>query len=259
MSEFLRTRFLSDKETDFLALSHPEILSLDFCPTCGGDGSFMYRHKRRRKCDCEMQRQLYRHYLSAGIPQHYMRLDWPDFKGAKSIRDAAAEYALKADQYIAASIGLLLTGANGIGKTMVLTLLLKDMIHKGYKCFFTTADDLFAMKTDGWTDSTEKARFNDKVKNSKVLVVDDAGKEFSNRVTKQTFDSLIRYRSQNALTTLVSSNQSLKQLGAEYGESFVSLISGSYIVRPVTGDDYRPKALDLRLEEINNGWTRPIV
>ena len=258
MTDMLRTKYLSDEESDFIAISHPEILDPKFCPTCNGDGYFSYRYKRPRKCDCELQCQLYRHYLAAGIPAAYMRLDWGDFKGSSSVKQAAVEYASKHQQYIDSSIGLMLTGDNGIGKTLILTLLLKDMLKRGYKGFFTTADDLFAMKTDGWTDDMEKKRFEKKVKNSKILVIDDAGKEFANRLTKQVFDSLVRYRSQNALTTLISSNKHLKELGAEYGQSFVSLIKGGYIVQEVDGKDYREQALQIRLGEIDKGWTRPI-
>ena len=165
----------------------------------------------------------------------------------------------KSSKLIQSGIGLFMTGSNGVGKTYVLSMMLKDFVCTGYPSFFITADDLFAMKTDGWSDPVEKARFNKKVKNSRLLVVDDIGKEFGNRLTKQVFESLIRYRVQNSLTTFVSSNKTLDELGDEYGRSFRSLLDESFILENVEADDVRPTALTERVKEAELGWSRPIM
>lgn len=257
--ENLRYRYLSEKEIGFISKSHPEVEKQDYCPTCSGDGYYLFRRKNRKRCDCELQVQMYRHYLSAGIPTLYQRLDWKDFEGPRDVLDAANNYLKNLEKYVQSGFGLYLTGSNGIGKTFVLTLILKDLVAMGYRCFFTTADAMFEMKTDGWKDDEEKERYNSKVRNSKILVIDDAGKEFANRLTDQTFESLVRYRAQNSLTTLVSSNQDMVETRAKYGESFYSLITGSFIHYDLSGDDFRPTARDKRLEEIDKNWTRPIL
>lgn len=257
--ENLRTRYLKQSDIDMLTSNHPEIEAYGFCPTCDGKGSYLFRSSRNKACDCELQRQLYKHYLAAGIPTSYQRLDWRDFEGSKDILKVAKKYMNRLDKYIKSNIGLYLTGDNGTGKTFILCMMLKDLVCMGYKCYFVTADDMFAMKTDGWRDDEEKERYNEKVRNSQILVIDDIGKEFTNRLTKQSFESLIRYRVQNSLTTLISSNLPEKQLAAEHGTSFRSLIKGSFLIAEAKGDDFRPIALEKRIEEIDKEWVRPIL
>ena len=257
--ENLRARYIKDSDISFLIGSHPEIESYSFCPTCDKKGFYKFRSQRNKSCDCELQRQLYKHYLAAGIPSSYQRLDWVDFEGSKLVLDVAKKYMKRLDKYIKSNIGLYLTGDNGTGKTFILCMMLKDLVCMGYRCYFVTADDMFSMKTDGWRDDAEKARYNEKVKNAQVLVVDDIGKEFTNKLTKQSFESLIRYRVQNSLTTLISSNLPEKQLAAEHGESFRSLIRGSFLIAEAEGEDFRPAALAKRIEEIDKEWVRPIL
>lgn len=257
--ESLRFKYLPDEEIDYLSHYHPEILRPGWCPTCGGKRK--WKEKVRgplSDCDCEMQRMLYAHFLSAGIPPMYMRLTWKDFSGSIDILKSANDYINNLDRYMKADIGYMLTGANGVGKTLLMSLILKDAICFGYSSYFIAANDLTAMYTDGWSNEETKERFDRKVKNSKILVIDDVGKEYTNSLTKQTFESLVRHRVQSSLVTMVSSNMTEEQMRATYGQSFVSLIDEGFIKKEVRAEDYRPQALQTKIDEAKAGIVRRV-
>ena len=253
----IRLRYLDDDEADRLYLKHPELGRSpdDYCPTCAKTG--IYRWKGADyPCDCEMQLQLHKHYLAAGIGATYQTLDWDDLENNK-IKKTIAELTESQD-FVLRGSGLILYGDLGTGKTMVATLLLKQFVRDGYSCFATTFSEMIEMYTAGWYSDDEKTYFNRKVVDSQVLLLDDLKKE-PNRLQESTFDNVLRTRVQNRRSTIVTTNMTPQGLGEGYGAAALRLLREKAKAVEIHGDDFSDKANEREDAEKAAGERRPIL
>jgi DNA replication protein DnaC len=162
---------------------------------------------------------------------------------------------------IASGIGLTLTGSSGTGKTMLSSLLLKNLVGAGHKGFFTTFHTLLDYFTAGWTSTDEKRWFDGRVRNAGVLVIDDMGREHKGRIdiAISTLDHVLRARVSSGRPTILTSNLTLPKLGELYSANALSLLSESSITIEFIGPDYRPTHQQTKIDEARQGLTRPIV
>lgn len=246
-------RFLYDKYPN-LPKNHRE-----GCPTCDKRGTYLWKDKEH-ECDCEQQFSLHKAYLSAGIGELYQRLDWPDFQGDEKAIEIAYAYLSNYESFIKNGVGLMVTGGYGQGKTLLCSLVAKELVKLGYNVFFTTFQGMIVMFTEGWYSPQEKQRFKDKIMTSDVLILDDIGKEYQTKIklNESTFDYILRERSVAMKPTFLTTNMTEEELGKGYGGNILSLISERSHKYETDGYDFRQKAKDRSLQEILNGWQRPI-
>lgn len=246
---------LSDAELDLLEESHPEMKQ--GCPTCRGTLAYIWKDEKYI-CDCAQQRRLYTRYARAGIGLNYMRLDWDDVMVPPEQLAPVRDYLAKLDANVAAGMGLFLSGSTGSGKTLVEMLVIKELVNKDHDCYVTTfvgAIDEFAAT---WRDNAEKQRFAHRFEYSRILGIDDVGKEYSNKLSGHTLDRILRTRNQEARPTIVTTNLSSGQVYQGYGPAVLSLLVEQSIEVPLVGADFRIKARTRKVVEIERGWTRPI-
>lgn len=247
---------LSDAELSQLEESHPELKGS--CITCRGTGEYLFRGDKHL-CDCKVQRTLYVRYARAGIGLTYMRLDWSDVAVDPDQLAPVRDYLAKLDSYVQTGMGLFLSGTVGSGKTTVLNMVLKELVRRDYDCYGTTfvgAIDEFAST---WRDDAEKRSFAQRFEYSKVLGIDDVGKEYSNKLSAHTLDRILRTRDQEARPTIVTTNLSPEKVHSGYGTPVLSLLVGKSVEVPLTGEDFRVKSRARTVREIEMEWTRPIV
>ncbi len=254
----IREAFLPEEEASRLYRTYPNLghSPRKYCPTCHKKGTYTFNGEEH-ECDCVMQLQLNKHYLASGIGVTYQRLGWDDLvnEDVKSWCRQYLEHNL-ADR----GVGLLLTGSFGSGKTLSATLLLKELVKRGYHCYATTFASMVETYTAGWRDPEDKKYFIRKVVNSDVLLLDDLGKEFkrSNRLAETTFDDVLRTRVQAGRATLLTTNMTKEELGDGYGGAALSLLREVILTYQFSGDDYRVMANKRLLEETLKGEIRPI-
>lgn len=252
--------YLSEAELAQLKLTHPEIS--DQCPTCLGATVYTWKGTERF-CDCREQRRLNVQYSRAGIGMTYQRLDWSDLRPLfPPDKERIDRYLASPDRYVTQGIGLMLSGGVGTGKTLLVNLILKALIRQGYDCYFTTFSGAIEAFTSTWGDNAEKRRFADRFMRSRVLCLDDLGKEFrakTNNLAESTFDNILRTRVQEARPTLLTTNLAAVDLTIGYGASALSLLLEKCIGITMAGEDFRPKAHDRIIDEVERGETRPIV
>jgi len=253
----IRTTFLSDEEADRLYERRPE-LKEGVCPTCRGTKTYRWKGEQH-DCDCGMQVQLAKHYSASGIGMNYQTLGWSDY--AQNPPEELATYLRRHEDFISRGVGLLFTGTAGTGKTLLATLILKELINLGYDCFSTTFARTIESFTATWGDAEEKSWFARKFMYSDVLLLDDLGKEWRNssRLPQSTFDMILRSRVQDGRPTLVTTNCTLQELETGYGAAVLSLLSECSIVLSFSGEDFRPQASRRTIDEISLGETRPLV
>jgi DNA replication protein DnaC len=146
---------------------------------------------------------------------------------------------------------------------MVATLLLKNMVRLGYRCYSTTFSSMISMFTSGWKTVEDQRFFQKKVKQSQVLLLDDIGKEFRTKtnLAESTFDDVLRSRVQNGFPTFVTTNMNLQEIKHGYGSAALSLLREASITHEFDGSlkDFRPQAFSRNMQEIHAGEIRPII
>lgn len=257
VTEKIRLRFLSDAEANRLYDRHPQLgeNAETYCPTCDATGTYRWKGEQH-PCDCELQLQLNKHYLAAGIGATYQRLDWEDLRD-----DAVGQLC---QQYLAKKLhdqgwGWLLYGPFGTGKTLTANLLLKDLVKSGHDCYATTFSSMIEMYTAGWKSTDERRYFERKVVHSDILLLDDIGREFkrTTKLSETTFDDVLRTRVQEGRATLITSNLAPRELTAGYGGSIFSMLSEVSFMHEFSGEDFRTDS-KTRMAAVLNGEVRPI-
>ena len=259
--DLIRTKYLSQDEVDRLLSENPHLKDdpTKFCPTCLTKVNYLWQGEEH-ECDCQLQLQLYKHYLSAGIGAVYQRLDWVDYQGPKWILEELEKYKQNHKRYVTQGVSLILAGDFGTGKTMLGNLMLKEFVKLGYTCFSTTFASTIDYSTAAWYDDAEKQFFRRKFINSEVLLLDDLGKERRGKtnLAESILDNILRQRIQSGRPTFLTMNMDEEELKEGYGEGILSLLTENTIVYTLSGEDFRPRASVRTRDEIERGEVRPI-
>jgi len=255
----IETAILSDEEATRLYARFPELRNGP-CPTCRDTGHYRWSGVEV-ECNCRQQRQLVKHYSKSGIGVRYQRLDWSDFSGDPEALAQVSDYILRYDEMLREGMGLLLSGPLGTGKTFLSTMVLKELIKRGYNCWATTFANTIEAFTATWGNQEEKQWFAKKFMYSQVLLLDDLGRDLrtGNNLPQSTFDSILRTRVQEGRTTLLTTNMSMRELESGYGSAVLSLLKEVSLRIEFTGDDFRPRANARTLTELNDNETSPIL
>ena len=255
----IETSILSEEEANRLYARFPDLRSGP-CPTCRDKGTYRWESVDH-PCNCRLQRQLAKHYSKSGIGVRYQRLDWSDFVGDPEAFSQIGEYVLRYDQMLRQGMGLLLTGTLGTGKTFLGTMVLKELIKRGYNCWSTTFAQTIEAFTATWGNQEEKQWFAKKFMHSQVLLLDDLGRDLrtGNNLPQSTFDSILRTRVQEGRTTILTTNMTMRELESGYGSAVLSLLKEVSLLVNFTGDDFRPAANARTLSELDDNETRPIL
>ena len=134
---------------------------------------------------------------------------------------------------------VILYGNNGTGKSMLMNLAMKDLMHKGYSVYSIDFRHLIKEYLKSWRDTGKLGT----IVGAEYLAIDDLGKEFnSGEVSKElaitTLDYVLRYRFQRKLSTWLTFNMPLGEIKVEYNEHIASLLKRSSVAICFEGDDF---------------------
>src|SRR5690606_11856928 len=111
------------------------------CVICDKTGTYTFRGEEV-ECDCHQQLQLHKHYLVANIGLLYQRLDWNDYEGDQVAAKLARQYLSRHRDMIRTGMGLIYHGEFGAGKTMLASLVAKELVKLGYDVYFSTFTEM---------------------------------------------------------------------------------------------------------------------
>lgn len=215
------------------------------------------------ECICADQKRLHRRFLHAGILEAYQRLSWDDYTWAnEAVMDAAVDYLEHADSYIRAGLGLCFWGPRGNGKTMAAMLLGKQLVVEGHSVFAQSFSALLDSFADGWKDREDRRWFNDRVRNSTILIVDDIGRERNKgpeALGNSALEEVLRHRVNRNLPTIVTTNMTPDDLRAGYGGWTASLMTEKVLMVETTGHDRRGDKALRDAAEARAGLARPVM
>lgn len=182
--------------------------NIDNCPTCNEGKSYIL-NGTSYPCDCKFQKLLQKHYYSANIGRAYHTLCFDHF-----VTDEANEISSHIQKYLKEwennryfGHGITFNGRIGTGKTFAMSLILKELIKRGYRVHFITFDDMINAFSNSW--NNEEARFlNQKLRSVDILGIDELKTDSRNNsgFLSTVAESVIRHRAVNLLPTLITTN-----------------------------------------------------
>lgn len=141
--------------------------------------------------------------------------------------------------------GLFLYGSNGVGKTFLASLIVKE----AYRCRLSTKRVSFANYVDQYTrvwdaynkdqrDELEATLYTE-YKGVEVLALEEIGKEIDSKIAAPILEDLLRYREDESLVTVICTNLDIDMIEERYGYSITSLIKGNMTPILIEGKDQR--------------------
>lgn len=181
-----------------------------------------------------------------GIPRKFHDTELNDFntydnEGLESLKRFVADYlgVIATRDRTSYQEGILFYGSNGVGKTMLSSIILKQSYKYRWTSQRTTFVKYVDSYTSSWNNNSESDNFWDKCKKSQYLVLEEVGKEIDSKITKPILEDLLRFREEKGLVTIMCTNLTPKDLEELYGASIISLIKGNMTPIKITGKDRR--------------------
>lgn len=144
-------------------------------------------------------------------------------------------------------MGICMLGSNGVGKTMLSCLIMKEVYRNRYSARRVTFVDYISRYTDIWGAESAhikedlESEFYNKYKAVDFLVLEEVGKEIDSKIATPILEDLLRYREDHGLVTCICSNLRPEDIKEKYGESVYSLIQGNLIPCIIESKDIRKR------------------
>ena len=187
--------------------------------------------------------------IMMGVPKRFTKKTLKDFndygkKSLKSVKSFVAEYISHIDENIEDNKGILFVGSNGVGKSLLSCIILKEAYRHRYSCRRVNFSAYISAYTESWgagkgeRDVIEQDP-SDKYTGVAFLVLEEIGKEIDSKIAKPILEDLLRYREEHGLVTVVCSNLNTDTIKDIYGNSVLSLLRGSMTRIIIDSEDKR--------------------
>lgn len=194
-----------------------------------------------------------------GIPKSFINTSIEDFtaptRTLKEVKEFVTDYISDIDSNFDDNKGLFLCGSNGVGKTMLSCIILKEAYRHRYSSRRTTFVEYMDKYTKVWSARSvdEKEQFEDELytyyKAVEFLVLEELGKEIDNKASAPVLEDLLRYREDNGLVTIFCTNLNPEMISERYGESCMSLLKGNTVPLTIESKDRRKTAFKFRVKK----------
>lgn len=184
-----------------------------------------------------------------GVPRRFCDKTLKDFNtyNKQSLRDIKTfvkDYIRDLDTNMSDNRGICFIGSNGVGKSFLSCIILREAYRHRYSCRRVTFSSYIGAYTESWG-ATKSERdvlemeLYEKYKGVEFLVLEEIGKEIDSKIAKPILEDLLRYREEQGLVTLICTNLTPDTLKTLYGSSVCSLINGNMTVIVIDGEDRR--------------------
>lgn len=182
-----------------------------------------------------------------GVPKRFCKTTINDFKvyrGLSDVKSFVVDYLNHIDENLDEGKGIFFCGSNGVGKTMLSCIILKEAYRKRYTCRRVTFSQYLNSYTESWGASKDErsifeSDFIAQYKGVDFLVLEEVGKEIDSKIAKPILEDLLRYREEHGYATIICSNLDLPDFKECYGNSICSLINGSQTIVKIVAKDRR--------------------
>ncbi|MBE6689477.1 MAG: hypothetical protein E7588_09455 [Ruminococcaceae bacterium] len=141
------------------------------------------------------------------------------------------------------SPSLFFAGDTGLGKTHISSAIAKTVIDKGYSVVYDTAPNMMMKLEREHFDRNSEDDDLDKYLTSDLLIIDDLGAEYVNRVNLSFLYNIVNTRILNCLPMIISTNLSPSELEKRYERRMTSRFLGEFTVYQFKGTDMRMQCM----------------
>ena len=187
--------------------------------------------------------------IMMGVPKKFCNKTISDFdtfgkKSLDQIKTFVQDYLNNLETNVEENNGICFIGSNGVGKSFLSCIILKEMYRHRYSCRRVTFSAYISAYTESWgaTKSDRDVIEQDlleKYKGVEFLVLEEIGKEIDSKIAKPILEDLLRYREEHGLVTVVCSNLNTDTIKDIYGNSVLSLLRGSMTRIIIDSEDKR--------------------
>lgn len=219
------------------------------CDKCDGYGNIVTENGVI-PCSCKLKAVAEANLKSAQIPPMYAHKSFENFKTNTPARKRHCELAKRfVEKYQLGDRGLMFMGGCGTGKTHLAVAILKGLILRGYTGLFygviALLDDLRASYSSS-EEGEDQWRILDSIYNVDILVLDDLGAEKTSGWVNDRLYAIINHRYEHQKTTIITTNQSKKELEEQVGYRILSRLYEMCDVIAFEGKDYRLETMKPR-------------
>lgn len=136
------------------------------------------------------------------------------------------------DNFKIKDYGIFFYGKSGAGKTYFVSAMVNYMLDKGKRACFITATEFFELMSNySYSFYRDKKELQDRIdfiRNVDFLVIDDLGNEILSKNNNSFLSSLLDYRIERGLNTIITSNLSEYDLAECYDSRVASRIRGNF-------------------------------
>jgi DNA replication protein DnaC len=221
-----------------------KLILLDNCRKCFGKGLIVVDNIAYY-CDCIKNKTLFKQFKYANIAKEMYKYDFNNFNlqyyssclidplTNKVTYRQLANMALTAAKKFVADIlnnkentGLMFTGPVGSGKTFLAGCIANRLLAHNKQLLFTVVPDLLDEIKETFNKGGEYTELQllKKLREVEILILDDLGVHNYTEWTQNKIYSIINYRLNNKLATIITSNLSLEQTDELLGERTTSRI-----------------------------------
>ncbi len=184
-----------------------------------------------------------------GVPKSFCEYTLDDFdtfndSGLKEVKKFVSDYIQNIHSNLKNGRGIMFIGSNGVGKSMLSCIILKEAYTYRYTCRRITFSAYIQEYTRSWNvdrDEKESAEinFNSTYRSIELLVLEEIGKEIDSKIAKPILEDLLRYREEHNLSTIICCNITPSEFVDLYGKSIQSLVNGSCSLVKIVSEDRR--------------------
>lgn len=201
--------------------------------------------------DC---RKFWENGFKATLPAGYESRD------LDLVEDSNEKRILTAYDVLNDEFGFLLSGKSGVGKTFVLTAFMNKVLKAAYDwrmpmidaaAYYPIGYLIYQFRT-----KREAPEFENCLK-TQFLFLDDLGTENSTDFAREHFFTILDIRCQKKKPTFITTNLSMNELSAKYGERITSRLKEMCAILELKGADRRSDILQDRISEIKKRIVKP--
>ncbi|SDH15096.1 ATP-binding protein [Desulfosporosinus hippei] len=208
------------------------------CPICQ-DRGIVLEGDIAYPCSCMETKKLENQFRHARISRELMncrldkfRFDYYSADLAESHREGAAKALKAAKSFVddclrsPYGLGLLFTGPVGSGKTYLAAAIANELMEHNLKVLFLIVPDLLDELRATYKSDLNELDLLDSARSIPILILDDLGAHNYTEWTRNRLYSIINYRLNEQLPTVITSNLSLDEM-----EDFLGLRTTSRIIQ----------------------------